>query len=321
MTTPSPSSSRGPLLNCLLKIVPCLVSLLLTLAAQADMSPTTSAPEPRIATVDWTIAETLLALGVTPLAMGDVESYRAWVGEPTLPVDVVDIGLRMQPNRELLAELKPDLILISPLMASLEPTLSRIAPVQSIALYEPDADLWQRLREATLTIAALVGKTAEAERQLAVLDRDLARMKTSLPADLPPLLLVQFIDERHVRVFGRHSLFEAVMTRLGLRNAWQGETNAWGFSVVSLEQFLTLPEARLVVVDPVPVGVSERLQEPGLWQHLPLVKQGKVLHLPAVWSFGGILAARRFADLLSEALREASPSDPATHVNTKGGTR
>ena len=324
MTTPSPSSSRGPLLNCLLKIVPCLVSLLLTLAAQAETQPAAPAAAgtvPRIATVDWTIAETLLALGVTPLAMGDVESYRAWVGEPTLPVDVVDIGLRMQPNRELLAELKPDLILIAPLMASLESTLSRIAPVQSIALYEPDADLWQRLREATLTIAALVNRTAEAERQLAVLDRDLARMKTSLPADLPPLLLVQFIDERHVRVFGRHSLFEAVMTRLGLRNAWQGETNAWGFSVVSLEQFLTLPEARLVVVDPVPVGVSERLQEPGLWQHLPLVKQGKVLHLPAVWSFGGILAARRFADLLSEALREASPSDPATHVNTKGGTR
>ncbi|MGY3945063.1 ABC transporter substrate-binding protein [Aeromonas tecta] len=273
---------------------------------------------PRIATVDWTIAETLLALGVTPLAMGDVESYRAWVGEPRLPAEVVDIGLRMQPNRELLAELKPDLILISPLMASLEPTLSHIAPVQSIALYEPDAGLWQRLHEATLTIAALVNKTAEAERQLAVLERDLARMKGQLPANIPPLLLVQFIDERHVRVFGRHSLFEAVMNRLGLRNAWQGETNAWGFSVVSLEQFLALPEARLVVVDPIPVGVSERLQEPGLWQHLPLVKQGKVLHLPAVWSFGGLLAARRFADLLSGALQEDRSSDPATQVTAKG---
>ncbi|MFM5094855.1 ABC transporter substrate-binding protein [Aeromonas mytilicola] len=276
---------------------------------------------PRIATVDWTVAETLLALGVTPLAMGDVDSYRAWVGEPRLPAEVVDIGLRMQPNRELLAELKPDLILISPLMASLEPTLSRIAPVQSIALYEPDADLWQRLHEATLTIAALVGKSAEAERQLAALDSDLAQMKAQLPADLPPLLLVQFIDERHVRVFGRHSLFEAVMQRLGLRNVWQGETNTWGFSVVSLEQFLALPEARLVVVDPIPVGVSERLQEPGLWQHLPLVKQGKVLHLPAVWSFGGLLAARRFADLLSDALQGDLPSDLATHVTTKGAAQ
>lgn len=282
----------------------CLVGLLLPLAVHA-----TSAPVPRIATVDWTIAETLLALGVTPLAVGDVSSYRAWVGEPLLPAEVVDIGLRAQPNRELLAELKPDRILISPLAAPLAPTLSRIAPVQSIALYDPQTDLWKRLHEATLTIAAQVNKTAEAERLLAGLDRDLAQMRTELPADLPPLLVVQFIDERHVRVFGRHSLFEAVMQRLGLRNAWQGETNAWGFSVASIEQFMALPAARLVVVDPIPVGVSERLQEPGLWQHLPLVQQAPVLHLPAVWSFGGVLAARRFASLLSEALQQDAGGD------------
>lgn len=264
---------------------------------------------PRIATVDWTIAETLLALGVTPLAVGDVSAYRAWVGEPLLPADVVDIGLRAQPNRELLAELKPDRILISPLAAPLAPTLSRIAPVQSIALYDPQTDLWQRLHEATLTIAALVNKTAEANVLLTDLNRDLEQMKQTLPAELPPLLVVQFIDERHVRVFGRHSLFEAVMQRLGLRNAWQGETNAWGFSVASIEQFMALPAARLVVVDPIPVGVSERLQEPGLWQHLPLVQQAPVLHLPAVWSFGGVLAARRFASLLNEALQQDASGD------------
>lgn len=291
------------------KMAPCLISLFLPFVAQADMSPTASAPVPRIATVDWTIAETLLALGVAPLAVGDVSSYRAWVGEPLLPAEVVDIGLRAQPNRELLAELKPDRILISPLAAPLAPTLSRIAPVQSIALYDPQTDLWQRLHEATLTIAELVNKTAEAERLLAGLDRDLAQMRAELPADLPPLLVVQFIDERHVRVFGRHSLFEAVMQRLGLRNAWQGETNAWGFSVVSIEQFMALPAARLVVVDPIPVGVSERLQEPGLWQHLPLVQQASVLHLPAVWSFGGVLAARRFASLLNEALQQDARGD------------
>ncbi len=303
MLIPSPSSDRGALLNRLLKkMAPCLISLLLPLAAQADTSPIASTPLPRIATVDWTIAETLLALGVTPLAVGDVGPYQAWVGEPRLPAGVVDIGLRTQPNRELLAELKPDRILISPLAAPLAPTLSRIAPVSTIALYDGQTDLWQRLHEVTLTLARMVGKTAEGERLLAGLDRDLASMQAGLPADLPPLLVVQFIDERHVRVFGRHSLFDAVMTRLGLRNGWQNQTNNWGFSVVSIEQFMTLPTARLVVVDPIPVGVSERLQEPGLWQHLPLVRQAPVLHLPAVWSFGGVLAARRFAGLLSDAL-------------------
>ncbi|EKB24981.1 hypothetical protein HMPREF1170_00456 [Aeromonas veronii AMC35] len=283
-------------------MAPCLISLLLPLAAQAETSPSASAPLPRIATVDWTIAETLLALGVTPLAVGDAGPYQAWVGEPRLPAGVVDIGLRTQPNRELLAELKPDRILISPLAAPLAPTLSRIAPVGTIALYDGQTDLWQQLHEVTLTLARMVGKTVEGERLLAGLDRDLASMQAGLPADLPPLLVVQFIDERHVRVFGRHSLFDAVMTRLGLRNGWQEQTNDWGFSVVSIEQFMTLPTARLVVVDPIPVGVSERLQEPGLWQHLPLVRQAPVLHLPAVWSFGGVLAARRFAGLLSDAL-------------------
>lgn len=284
------------------KMASCLVGLLLPLAAQADTSPTASAPVPRIATVDWTLAETLLALGVTPLAVGDAGPYQAWGGEPRLPAGVVDIGLRTQPNRELLAELKPDLILISPLAAPLAPTLSRIAPVSTIALYDAQTDLWQRLHEVTLTLARMVGKTAEGEQLLAGLERDLTRMQAELPADLPPLLVVQFIDERHVRVFGRHSLFDAVMTRLGLRNGWQEQTNDWGFSVVSIEQFMTLPTARLVVVDPIPVGVSERLQEPGLWQHLPQVRQAPVLHLPAVWSFGGVLAARRFAGLLSDAL-------------------
>ncbi len=303
MLIPSLSSDRGALLNNLLKkMAPCLISLLLPLAAQADTSPIASALLPRIATVDWTIAETLLALGVTPLAVGDAGPYQAWVGEPRLPAGVVDIGLRTQPNRELLAELKPDRILISPLAAPLAPTLSRIAPVSTIALYDGQTDLWLRLHEVTLTLARMVGKTAEGERLLAGLDRDLASMQAGLPADLPPLLVVQFIDERHVRVFGRHSLFDAVMTRLGLRNGWQEQTNDWGFSVVSIEQFMTLQTARLVVVDPIPVGVSERLQEPGLWQHLPLVRQAPVLHLPAVWSFGGVLAARRFAGLLSDAL-------------------
>ncbi|MCF5839958.1 ABC transporter substrate-binding protein [Aeromonas veronii] len=286
-------------------MAPCLVSLLLALPLQAVQSSATNEATsalPRIATVDWTIAETLLALGVTPLAVGDVGPYQAWVGEPRLPAEVVDIGLRTQPNRELLAELKPDRILISPLAAPLAPTLSRIAPVSTIALYDGQTDLWQRLHEVTLTLARMVGKTADGERLLAGLDRDLASMQARLPADLPPLLVVQFIDERHVRVFGRHSLFDAVMTRLGLRNGWQEQTNDWGFSVVSIELFMTLPTARLVVVDPIPVGVSERLQEPGLWQHLPLVRQAPVLHLPTVWSFGGVLAARRFAGLLSDAL-------------------
>lgn len=74
---------------------------------------------------------------------------------------------------------------------------------------------------------------------------------------------------------------------------------------------MALPQARLVVVDPIPVGVSERLQDPGLWQQLPQVRAAAVLHLPAVWSFGGVLAASRFAVQLSTALQQDGQSGRA----------
>ena len=53
-------------MNRLLKMAPCLVSLLLPLAALAESQPVATEQHaqsiPRIATVDWTVAETLLAL-------------------------------------------------------------------------------------------------------------------------------------------------------------------------------------------------------------------------------------------------------------------
>ncbi|WP_280561762.1 ABC transporter substrate-binding protein [Chromohalobacter sp. 48-RD10] len=277
-------------------------------------SHTASAETPRIATVDWTIAETLLALGVTPVGVAQTDAYREWVGAPPLPDEVADIGLRAQPNRELLAQLSPDRILISPMFSTLKPSLERIAPTDTVALYTPGSDLWTRLKNATREIAAIANREAEADTLLAWLDAHLALLRQTLASqevDDRPLLVVQFIDDRHVRVFGEHSLYNAVMARLGLENAWQDATNYWGFATVGLEALAKLDDARLVVIEPMPVGVDERLASSALWQHLPSVRRDDVLTLPPVWSFGGAPSAARFADHLSQALID--DAKPPTH--------
>jgi iron complex transport system substrate-binding protein len=56
-------------LNRLLKMAPCLLSLLLLLAG-GRAACHRHQRHARIATVDWTMAETLLALGVPPMAVG-----------------------------------------------------------------------------------------------------------------------------------------------------------------------------------------------------------------------------------------------------------
>lgn len=260
---------------------------------------------PRLASLDWTLAETLVALGHPPVAVGQVPAYHAWVGEPALPESVIDLGLRSQPNLERLAALAPERILISPMFANLRPRLERIAPVSELTLYAPGEATWPQLLALTRALAARVEDPAAGEALIDASEARLAELREGLPEAGEPLLIVQFMDARHVRVFGANGLFQAVLERLGLENAWTRPTNAWGFSLASLEELATL-EARLVVVEPYPRGVEARLADSGLWQHQPSVSADRVITLPPVWSFGALPSAVRFAELLANAL-ESQP--------------
>lgn len=64
--------------------------------------------EPRVATSDWTVAETLTAMGHPPVSVADRRVYDTWVNHPPLPAAVKEAGLRFQPNLERLYQIKPD---------------------------------------------------------------------------------------------------------------------------------------------------------------------------------------------------------------------
>lgn len=254
-----------------------------------------------IVTLDWTVAETLTALGTPPVGLAELPQYQRWSGAEAVPDIIQDIGLRAQPNRELIAQQSPNHILLSPLFMRLGDQLGDIAPVTGVATYEPGGSLWQRLARTTHTLADLGGDENAASALIENVEASLARHKAALD-EQPPLIVLQFIDARHLRVFGEQSLFEAVMARMGLVNAWREPTNQWGFSTVALEELLRHPEATLVVVEPLPAGLQAGFSGNALWQHLPAVRQQRVIQLPAVWSFGGFPSAARFADLLGDAL-------------------
>lgn len=61
----------------------------------------------RIVALEWLPVELLLALGITPYGIADIPNYKLWVSEPPLPDSVIDVGLRTEPNLELLTEMKP----------------------------------------------------------------------------------------------------------------------------------------------------------------------------------------------------------------------
>lgn len=256
---------------------------------------------PRIATLDWTMAETLIGIEARLVGLAQVDGYQSWVAEPAVPAGVRDLGLRAQPNLERLAAIAPDRIVLSPMFANLKGRLSRIAPVDVFDLYGPDVGTWSAMQRLTRELGEYAERREQAE---ALVDRTEERFRElvdRLPDEPPALIVVQFMDERHVRVFGENGLYHAVMEQLGIENGWTGETNRWGFSLVGLEKLAGL-EGRIVVVRPYPVGVERALSESAIWQRLASHSGKGPIELDPVWSFGGLPSARRFAERLVEAL-------------------
>lgn len=265
-------------------------------------------PQKGIATLDWTVAETLIALGEKPVAVGDVESYQKWVKEPALPDSVKDLGIRLQPNPEQLLilshslEAQPLHFINSGFYASVTPLLAQFSPQVDIVDFYREGDAWQNILTASEKVAELIGKP-QAFQQLH--QGYLQKIEQIRPLVQPytdrPILLVQFIDTRHLRIYAKNSPFGAVLSQLGFENAWNGSQNHWGFEVIEVTQLAKLPQnSRFVVVKPYPANITSALKYNIIWQKLTMAKDPLIL--PEVWTFGGIPSAQRFAETLANGL-------------------
>ena len=257
----------------------------------------------RVAVLDWAIAETLFALEEPPIALVAASDWNRFVVEPRLPAGTADIGVQQEVNFELLAALHPDLILTSPFSQDQEPALARIAPVRRFIVFEPTSTPLERPRTLTRELAAVVGAERQAEALIAYTDAQLAACRARLARlRTPPVLLVGFLDARHVRAYGGVGLYQNVLDTLGLQNAWTKPTNAWGFATTGIEGLATDKDVRLVAFQPVPPDALPTLSRSPLWRELPFVKAGHMSILPPVLMFGALPAALRFARLLTSEL-------------------
>lgn len=258
------------------------------------------APPRRVAVLDWGLAETVLALGLTPLAVAEAPLYRQRVVVPALPDEVRDLGLRTWPNMERLKALRPDLIVALDGYGVPAARLEAIAPALALPVYTPDRAPLRLAGEALDALAVTLNRRAQAEAVRAELEATLEAAAVRL-ADIAdrPLFIVKFADDRHLDVFGAGSLFDDVLRRLGLVNAWTGATNIWGYATIGLEGLAAVPEARVVVIAP---GPSAALADSRLWRSLPPVRENRLVTVPPAWVFGALPSARRFCAALTEAL-------------------
>lgn len=269
----------------------------------------------RIVALNWVAAETLLSLGVAPLAISDDRYYRVRMPTTMLPESVRDVGPYWEPNLELIQQLRPQLILSDPMTPTLERRLNGIAPTERVALYPAPNGAWKATTTFMSDLARRLDREQIAADYIAAGERRLAELRAMLAARPQPPVCVAVLnqDGRHAAVYGRNSMVQDVLDQLGIVNAWQGPVGPVGLAMVSIERLAERPDAHLVYLDiPTTSARLQSLRQPNdLWANLPAVRQGHTLTLQRFYPYAGAASMLDLAERIAAYL-DARPE--ADHV-------
>ncbi|MBK1842361.1 ABC transporter substrate-binding protein [Azospirillum sp. YIM B02556] len=267
----------------------------------------------RVCALDWTSAQALLSLGIVPHGLPEIDRYRRSVIEPAVPEGVPDIGARAEPNLELLDRLAPARFVTDGMLSAVRGRLERIAPLTLYQSFDTGSGEGEgRNGQLAFAIASLrrlageLGVPAVAELAVARLDRalDEARARLSGVA-LRPLYVLSVLDGRRVLIHGRNSLYQDLLDRLGIENAWTGPSGPYGHATVTMDRLTGRPDAGLVNIGSEGKRALEALAALPLFAGLPFLREGRVTILPPILFYGGVPTAERFVRLLGERLPQS----------------
>ncbi|WP_105901370.1 ABC transporter substrate-binding protein [Vibrio gangliei] len=267
----------------------------------------------KIVALDWVSTEHLLALGVTPTGIADVKGYQAWVVSPPLPESVISIGSRREPNLELLAQMKPDLILMSDAMSPAYQKLNAIAPTMVLSIYTDSHQPIENAKSQVRTLGKVLHRSEQAEQVIRDFDDNIQSNKFKIEqfekasqTTIPSLLLIRFLGEQHLRIHGKTSLSGETIELMGLTNAWQQQGNSWGFSSATIQQLAPLQDSNVFYYGPLTDDERKSLTSNPIWKVMKFVREQRAYELPPVWTFGGLLAARKFSDEVTRILTQTN---------------
>lgn len=277
-------------------------------------------PAERVVSLDWTSAEIALGLGVAPVAVGDRDTYRNWVGAgEDLPASTASIGARYEPSLEKIAALKPDLIVQeSGELAKGRDKLEAIAPTAGLDAYalskaSPETE-WEAMRDATLKMGTLLGKEAEAKALLQSVDTTIdvqaQRIEDAGRAgDTVVISQTSVGGKPAARLFDDGSEMLEVVRRLGLENGFEAKHEDYSFTEVGLEGLRQIGDTDWLLTLAQKQDTKEELNAFGAWkgnpvyEKLPVVAAGRVREIGGDnWTWGGPLSAARLAEKIADAL-------------------
>lgn len=273
-------------------------------------SPTLTKTPTRIVALEWVYVEDLLALGMQPIGVADIGGYKQFVNVQLKLADtVVDVGTRQEPSLEAIAKLEPELILGVELRHEMiYDTLSSIAPTLLFNPYPPPngPNQLDEMEQTFLAIADAVNRRAPGETVLQNMRKTFKTAEQQLRLnDLSDssFILVHFVPGAlQPRLFTDNSMAVQVLSQIGLKNAWKGEIDRFGFNTVGVEALPAVQQANFLYIAEEDVQWQQFQNNP-VWKGLEFVKESRIYPIGAdIWVFGGPLSAQVLVNKVVAAL-------------------
>ncbi|MCM3324911.1 ABC transporter substrate-binding protein [Cytobacillus kochii] len=267
----------------------------------------------KVVALEWSVAEELLAVGVQPAAVADVEGFNKWVTiDAKLDESVVDIGLRTEPNIEEIAKLEPDVIIGMEYQEQFKADLEKIAPVVIFdsSTEEAQKDLYAYMLHTLKQTGKLVGKEQEANEAVAHLEEKMAEAKENISAaqlKTNEFVFTQAYSANQAptfRLFTENSTVSHTLEGIGLTNKIQDQDpQPSGFITTNVEGVSKYEEAIFLHTVQKDDPLFSNLEGNKAWNSLYFVENDLMYDVGAgVWTFGSVLSMETLVDHVEETL-------------------
>ncbi|MFF2479934.1 ABC transporter substrate-binding protein [Paenibacillus sp. NPDC058071] len=245
--------------------------------------------------------EALLAVGIKP-----VGAVQSWIGDPWydhIKADmegVTALGDELQPNLELIASLKPDLIIGNKVrQEKIYDQLKQIAPT----IFSEDLAGDWKINFKLYTEA--LNKQVEGEQVMGAFDKRVEEVKAKLGDKANTKVSVVRFSAKQVRIYQKQTFSGVLLNQLGIARPESQDVDNF-IEVMSKETIPSMDgDVMFYFVSENPgktdaANVVEEWKKDPLFQNLSVAKNGKVIQVDeAIWnSAGGYEAANLLLDEL-----------------------
>ncbi|MCR8844282.1 iron-siderophore ABC transporter substrate-binding protein [Paenibacillus sp. SC116] len=266
----------------------------------------------RIVALEWSVVEDLLALGIQPVGVAELDGYDKWVNvKHKLDSNVVDVGGRVEPNIEVISSLEPDLIIGVDRIEAFYDELQNIAPTLLFhAATEQNPDAYALMEKNFRMVANAVNKQEEGEKVLQEVNGEIEKLAQKVKelgkADSEYVLVQAYSSDKApvMRFMVDHAMSAQVFNKLGMKNAFQPKQYVPTFEEGTAETLLNMKQVNFFYIVQDDDNIFEnQMKENPVWKNLDFVKENRTYAMGGdTWLFGGPLSAQLIAEKAVAAL-------------------